>query len=38
LHPVSCTILHQCIREKINATPGYDSVGCVLNPASLFLT
>jgi len=25
--------VHQCLREKINNTPGYDSVGYVLNPA-----
>jgi len=31
-------IVHQCLCEKINTTPGYDSVGNVLNPASLLTT
>jgi len=30
--------MHQCLREKINTTPGYDSVGYVLDPAPLLMT
>jgi len=30
--------VHQCLREKIFTTPGYDSVDYVLNLASLLTT
>jgi len=38
LHHVTTAIVHQCLRDKINTTPGYDSVGYGLNPTSLSMT